>query len=782
MEISTGVIPNGPVIGQGSYGSVIKVDNVVIKTGQMNQDKSRPQLNQEVPPPDFINEVSILQLLKHPNIIEIKRVIMDATNKKTGLVMSHYTSDLSKLIGTLSPEQIQGIMWDVLNALKFLHANGVIHRDINSENILIDSDNNEAVLADFGISTLEMYVLNGKQTMGYAFDFRPPEVLLGIGTFCASDIWALGICFYEMMLGAEFRGPENPDQMSILEQFHYTIRHKGTPSPVYLQTLDNDLRDLPIYTNGSLYSDLEDSPKDALDLLHRMLDFDVKTRITAEEALKHPYFRSRKDKVNGIFRFTPIKVSIEPNIDRLRVVDWLSVLPSELNIRGESFFLAVSILDRYLTINNEICDFELGSACLLIASQITEPSGLTVDLFQEFELNTVRIQNFVRKVLQGIRFEVIAPTINVIINSNMNKYTIEKLSLLRNLSFLYLIFYSTIEPYDNFKLLNSYLTKGVPRDFKMLIEKHSSDDFFGIPIYAPPVLNQGISSFNIQKPTTVSVESRKTPERVSRQSPSRVTVRTSPRRIVQSKPDDPEAERIKEKLKSELPHPSESNRIKKEIDSERIRKDAELEAERIRKEEEERVRKEVEERRKKEEERIRKEQEERVRREAEEFRKKEEERVRREIEERKREEEERIKREFEERRKEEERIRKEAEQKRKEEEERIRKENEERARATRMPARRPVRDRLGQRYPKPVTDEDRPKDEPEEIKDDTPTPKFEAVESKPEVIESKPEIKSEVVVESKPEVKPEEPKTIISFSKSKRAIKRPLPSQRISVS
>lgn len=102
----------------------------------------------------------------------------------------------------LPAPQIELFLNQCLEALDFVHATGVIHRDIKPENILILNDR-EIRLADFGLALLpgdEVQLEELRKAVG-SFDYLAPEVLQGVRYDTISDLYSLGVCFYEAATG-----------------------------------------------------------------------------------------------------------------------------------------------------------------------------------------------------------------------------------------------------------------------------------------------------------------------------------------------------------------------------------------------------------------------------------------------------------------------------------------------------------------------------------------------------------------------------------------------------
>jgi serine/threonine protein kinase len=105
--------------------------------------------------------------------------------------------------GTINAEKAARFLHQSLEALDFVHTTGVIHRDVKPENILVANDN-EIRLADFGLALLpgdDVTIDDLKSGVG-SFSYLPPESLEGVRYDARSDLYALGLCFYELLSGS----------------------------------------------------------------------------------------------------------------------------------------------------------------------------------------------------------------------------------------------------------------------------------------------------------------------------------------------------------------------------------------------------------------------------------------------------------------------------------------------------------------------------------------------------------------------------------------------------
>jgi serine/threonine protein kinase len=159
--------------------------------------------NQGGDPYQFQIEANLLATLSHPSLPRVGDHFLDASGAQY-LVMDYIEGQNLDLItqqqGALPEGTVLGWMYQVLDAVEYLHANRVVHRDIKPENIII-TPLGKAVLVDFGIAK---QLVTGRPTLSGARAATPgyaaPEQYRG-GTDQRSDIYSLGATMYALLTG-----------------------------------------------------------------------------------------------------------------------------------------------------------------------------------------------------------------------------------------------------------------------------------------------------------------------------------------------------------------------------------------------------------------------------------------------------------------------------------------------------------------------------------------------------------------------------------------------------
>eukprot|EP01132_Coremiostelium_polycephalum_P003227 gene3227-4040_t len=276
-------------LGEGTYGIVYKAKNrdsgdiVALKRIRLDSED-------EGVPCTAIREISLLKELKHPNIVRLYDVIH--TERKLTLVFEYLDQDLKKYLdecgGEISKTTIRSFLFQLLKGVAFCHDHRVLHRDLKPQNLLINRKG-ELKLADFGLARAFGIPVRTYSHEVVTLWYRAPDVLMGSRKYSTPiDIWSAGCIFAEMASGRPlFPGSGTSDQLFRIFKILGTPNEEIWPSIVELPEYKPDFPVHPAHPLSSIVHGLDEK---GLNLLSRMLQYDPNQRITAANALKHPYF------------------------------------------------------------------------------------------------------------------------------------------------------------------------------------------------------------------------------------------------------------------------------------------------------------------------------------------------------------------------------------------------------------------------------------------------------------------------------------------------------------
>ncbi|CEP63227.1 mitogen-activated protein kinase HOG1 LALA0_S07e05336g [Lachancea lanzarotensis] len=238
-------------------------------------------------------ELKLLKHLRHENLICLEDIFLSPL-EDIYFVTELQGTDLHRLLQTrpLEKQFVQYFLYQILRGLKYVHSAGVIHRDLKPSNILIN-ENCDLKICDFGLARIQDPQMTGYVSTRY---YRAPEIMLTWQKYNVEvDIWSAGCIFAEMIEGKPlFPGKDHVHQFSIITDL------LGSPPEDVINTICsvNTLKfvtSLPHRDPVSFSDRFKNVEPDAVDLLEKMLVFDPNKRITAADALTHPYLAPYHD-------------------------------------------------------------------------------------------------------------------------------------------------------------------------------------------------------------------------------------------------------------------------------------------------------------------------------------------------------------------------------------------------------------------------------------------------------------------------------------------------------
>jgi len=246
---------------------------------------------------ESLRELKALQYVNHPHIVRVYEVYLEQFN--IHIVMEALQRDLrtplmefARLRKPMPLSHIKVYMAQLLSALAFIHTHGIIHRDVKPENLLLtDGSPGTLKLSDFGTARpFQTPARLSPQTSTLAY--RAPELLLGQRHYEKPiDIWGAGCVLAELLMcsgSVLFPGTSEIDQLSHIVSMLGPLKEETWPGvSQFPGSLCFDSDELHTSSLRSVMPPYVD--EQAFDLLSRLLVLCPDQRITAEEALQHPF-------------------------------------------------------------------------------------------------------------------------------------------------------------------------------------------------------------------------------------------------------------------------------------------------------------------------------------------------------------------------------------------------------------------------------------------------------------------------------------------------------------
>ena len=255
------------ILGSGAFGQVKKATNKA--NGEVRAVKMIDKLQlDESEKTRLMYEIDILKNLTHPNIVRLYEVYQ---NRSTIFLVTELCEgcelfdEISKR-EHLTENEAAHVCKQILQAIAYCHGQNIAHRDLKPENVLLDVKNRGTIkVIDFGTSH---HYDSNSHTMHQMYGtpyYIAPEVL--VGTYNEKcDMWSIGVILYIMLCGRPpFNGATEEQIIARVKQGMWSFK-------------------------GEIWSDISDSAKD---LIEKLMCKDVNRRLTAVEALAHPWIKSK---------------------------------------------------------------------------------------------------------------------------------------------------------------------------------------------------------------------------------------------------------------------------------------------------------------------------------------------------------------------------------------------------------------------------------------------------------------------------------------------------------
>ncbi|KAI1101596.1 Pkinase-domain-containing protein [Jackrogersella minutella] len=347
-------------ISSGTYGRVYKALGRHGQPGEFaikkfKPDKEGEQIQYSGISQSAVREMALCSELKHDNVIRLIEIILE--DKCIFMVFEYAEHDLLQIIHhhtqqprhSIPPSTVKSIMFQLLNGCQYLHSNWVLHRDLKPANIMVTSSG-QVKIGDLGLARLfykPLHSLWSGDKVVVTIWYRAPELLLGSRHYTpAIDMWAVGCIFAELLsLRPIFKGEEAkmdkktvPFQRNQMQKIvdimgmptkerwpflssmpeynnlnvlqppmlhpghhgHHHHHHKSAAATSHLEKWYYST----IGAHSSTSSPTSNSSLAALGaegykLLAGLLEYDPERRLTAAQALQHPFFQSSSIPVNA---------------------------------------------------------------------------------------------------------------------------------------------------------------------------------------------------------------------------------------------------------------------------------------------------------------------------------------------------------------------------------------------------------------------------------------------------------------------------------------------------
>jgi len=305
-------------VGQGAQGVICSALDEASADGREVAIKKMPNALEEVMASKrLLRELRLLRHLKHEHIVSLLDIMLPpSTNvlmwKDVYVVSELMDTDLDYVITSgqeITDDHVQYFTAQLLSGVAYLHRCSVVHRDLKPGNVLVDR-NCRLKICDFGLarSCAKQADADSNQLMTMYVTtrwYRAPELLCFNTAYSeAVDMWSVGCIVAELFSRKPIFKGSDP-----LNQLEQVVRLIGPPSQEDLEAVMNEgalqyLEALPAEhrSSASLETAIPTATPLAFDLIRKLLTFAAATRLSAAEALAHPYLAEYADDLSHVNR------------------------------------------------------------------------------------------------------------------------------------------------------------------------------------------------------------------------------------------------------------------------------------------------------------------------------------------------------------------------------------------------------------------------------------------------------------------------------------------------
>ena len=347
------------VVGEGAYGIVYKCKNK--ETGKYVAIKRFKEVDDDLVKKTMKRELKMLQKLHHPNVVDFQEAYKRKGNLY--LVFEFVEKNLLELLQEhpqgLDPNLIRHLIYQLCKAIKYMHEQNIIHRDVKPENLLI-TDNMELKLCDFGFARLISGSCKEKLTDYVATRwYRAPELLLTQGEYGKEvDYWAIGCIMGELVDGNPlFPGENEIDQIYCIQKVLGNLTEEQMDM-FYNNPLFNGKNLLNVTKPETLQRRyMGKLNKVDISFMKGLLELDPKKRLNGKNVFSHPYFEVFEGKKINMIKKNSNHFMSSNNINNSSIDDEKKIFSKNKNFENNN--IKSKIQEQQNNSNSELLKIKL---------------------------------------------------------------------------------------------------------------------------------------------------------------------------------------------------------------------------------------------------------------------------------------------------------------------------------------------------------------------------------------------------------------------------------------